>query len=399
MSPRKVGILTSGGLAPCLSSAVASLVEEWDRHDPSVSIIGYRSGYAGLLTGDSVVIDADIRRSIHRAHNLGGSPLGNSRVKLANAADCERRGLVGAGQDPLEVAAAQLVRDGIDVLHPVGGDDTAAVAADLAAHLHAAGHDLRVVALPKTIDNDIIPVKQSMGAATAADYGSRFAQNVIAEHSASPRSIVIHEVMGRDCGWLTAATARNYEAWVRANVGVPGLVDPVSWGLHAVLVPEIAFDVEELAEVLAPAMDRHGNVNLFVAEGAGAENVIADRLVAGAAIALDAFGHRKHDEVNVGDWIADRLGALLGAEKTLVVKSGYFARSAPANAEDRALVAECAAMAVEAAVAGHVGVVGHDEQRNDELGIIVFDRVSGGKVLDVTFPWVQELLAEVVCNR
>lgn len=398
MSPRRVGILTSGGLAPCLSSAVASLVEEWDRHDPSVGIIGYRSGYAGVLTGESVDIDADIRRGIHKAHNIGGSPLGNSRVKLANAADCERRGLVGPGQDPLEVAAAQLIRDGIDVLHPVGGDDTAAAAADLAAYLRAMDHDLRVVALPKTIDNDIIPVKQSMGAATAADYGSRFAQNVIAEHSASPRSVVVHEVMGRNCGWLTAATARNYETWVRGHVEIPGLVDRASWGLHAVLVPEIAFDVVELAGVLAAAMDHHGNVNLFIAEGAGAEQVIAEQIEAGIEVRCDAFGHPKLDAVNVGQWIADRLGGLLDAEKTLVVKSGYFARSAPANDEDRALVAACAAMAVESAIAGHMGVVGHDEQNGDVLGVIGFDRVSGGKTLDVSAPWVQDLLADVAEN-
>jgi pyrophosphate--fructose-6-phosphate 1-phosphotransferase len=398
MSPRKVAILTSGGLAPCLSSAVASLVEEWDRHDPSVEILGYRSGYAGVLTGDSIVIGAEIRRGSHAAHNLGGSPLGNSRVKLSNAADCEKRGLVGPGQNPLAVAAAQLVRDGVDVLHTVGGDDTAAAASELAAHLSDMGHELRVVALPKTIDNDIIPVRQSMGAATAADYGSRFAQNVIAEHSASPRSVVVHEVMGRDCGWLTAATARNYETWVREHVGIPGLVDPASWGLHAVHVPEIEFQIDELAETLSRAMDDHGNVNLFIAEGAGAAQVIAERIAAGEKVRMDAFGHPKLDAVNVGRWIADRLGELLDAEKTLVVKSGYFARSAPANAEDRALVAACASMAVESAIAGRVGVVGEDEERGDVLGLIGFDRVSGGKTLDVTAPWVRDLLAGVAEN-
>jgi len=395
---RRIGILTSGGLAPCLSSAVASLTERWAAMEPSAVLVGYRDGYAGLLRGDSVVFDAVIRAHIDRAHALGGSPLGNSRVKLSNAADCARRGLVAEGADPLEVAAAQLRADGIDVLHPVGGDDTATTAADLAAHLAAEGHDLQVLALPKTIDNDIVPIARSMGSATAAEYGSRFAQNIIAEHSASPRSIVVHEVMGRNCGWLTAATAQRYQTWVRGGVAIPGLVDEVEWSLHAVLLPEIEFTIDELVARLRPVMERVGNVNVFVAEGAGAQAVIDERLAAGVEIARDAFGHPRLDDVNVGEWLADHLGAALGAEKTLVAKSGYFARSAPANAEDRALVAECADEAVRAAIDGRVGLVGHDEEADDRLGVVAFDRVRGGKRLDVTAPWVRALLDDVASS-
>lgn len=395
---RRIGILTSGGLAPCLSSAVASLTEEWGAADPSARILGYRNGYAGVLVGESVEFDQPIRARIHNAHHLGGSPLGNSRVKLSNAADCERRGLVRTGEDPLVVAAARLRADGIDVLHTVGGDDTAAAAADLAAHLRAEGHDLQVLALPKTIDNDIVPVARSMGSATAAEYGSRFARNVIAEHSASPRSIVIHEVMGRSCGWLTAATARDYQAWVHGHVEIPGLVDEAEWGLHAVLLPEIDFTIDELVDRLGPVMARHGNVNLFVAEGAGAHNVIEERRAAGVEIPLDAFGHPKLDKVNVGEWLAGRLGRELGAEKTLVLKSGYFARSAPANDVDRALVAECAAEAVRAAIDGRVGLVGHDEEAGDRLGVIGFERVRGGKRLDTDLPWVRDLLDDVAAT-
>ena len=59
----------------------------------------------------------------------GGSPIGNSRVKLTNVADCVKRGLVKEGEDPLKVAADQLVKDGVDVLHTIGGDDTNTTAA------------------------------------------------------------------------------------------------------------------------------------------------------------------------------------------------------------------------------------------------------------------------------
>ena len=388
-------MLTSGGLAPCLSSSVAALVREWDRHDPGVELVGYRDGYAGLLTGSSIRIDAPMRAGIDRLHELGGSPLGNSRVKLSNREDCERRGLVAAGEDPLDVAVRQLVAAGIDVLHPVGGDDTAAASADLVRRLDEVGHHVTVVALPKTIDNDIVPVTRSLGAATAAEYGALFARNVIAEHSAAPRSMVIHEVMGRNCGWLTAATARRHQQWVRSSVAVPGLVDEREWGIHALLIPEIDFEVDGLIERLGRAMDRWGNVNLFVAEGAGAATIIEDRLAAGIEVPTDAFGHPRLDRVNVGEWVAERIGAALGADKSLVMKSGYFARSAPANAEDRALIDRTVTVALAGALERRSGVAGQDEEAGDELRVIGFERIRGGKRFDVDTPWFIDLQADL----
>src|SRR6185295_19509658 len=117
-------------------------------------------------------------------------------------------------QNPLEVAGDRLTSDGIDVLHTIGGDDTNTTAADLAHFLHGRGQELTVVGLPKTVDNDVVPVRQSLGAATAAEQGAIYARNIVAEHSSNPRMLIVHEVMGRNCGWLTAATAAKYHRWV-----------------------------------------------------------------------------------------------------------------------------------------------------------------------------------------
>src|SRR5690606_38032481 len=137
------------------------------------------------------------------------------------------------------VAAAQLAADGVDVLHTIGGDDTNTAAADLAAFLHEQGSELTVVGLPKTIDNDIVPVAQSLGAQTAAEEASRFAQNVISEHGSNPRMLLVHEVMGRASGWLTAAAANNYMAWHAEQEWLPGIgLDPRRWAVHGVYVPE-----------------------------------------------------------------------------------------------------------------------------------------------------------------
>src|SRR6187402_2663428 len=206
----KVAMLTAGGFAPCLSAAIGGLIERYTEVAPEVEIIAYRYGYEGLLKGDSVTVTPTVRENAAVLQSFGGSPIGSSRVKLTNAADLVKRGLVADGVDPLQAAAERLTMDGVDVLHTIGGDDTNTTAADLAAFLAKNDYGLQVVGLPKTIDNDIIPIKQSLGAWTAADEGARFFWNVVSEHSANPRTLVIHEVMGRNCGWLTAATALSY---------------------------------------------------------------------------------------------------------------------------------------------------------------------------------------------
>ena len=194
----KVALLTAGGFAPCLSSAIGGLIEGYTEHAPEVEIIAYRNGYEGLLTGDFLEVTPAVRARASLLHEYGGSPIGNSRVKLTNAKDLVKRGLVAAGDDPLKVAAERLVADGVDVLHTIGGDDTNTTAADLAAYLATNGYDLTVVGLPKTIDNDVVPIRQSLGADTAAEMGARFAKNVMAEHNAGTRILLIHEVMGRN---------------------------------------------------------------------------------------------------------------------------------------------------------------------------------------------------------
>ena len=177
---KKVAFLTAGGLAPCLSSSIAALIERYTEVAPEVELIAYTSGYKGLLLGESLPITDEIRQNAAVLYKHGGSPIGNSRVKLTNVKDCVKRGLVKEGENPLEVAANQLTKDNVDVLHTIGGDDTNTTAADLAAFLAHNNYELTVVGLPKTIDNDVIPIKQSLGAWTAAEEGAKYFANVVA---------------------------------------------------------------------------------------------------------------------------------------------------------------------------------------------------------------------------
>jgi pyrophosphate--fructose-6-phosphate 1-phosphotransferase len=396
MPVRKVAMLTAGGLAPCLSSAVGGLIERYTEIAPEVEIIGYLDGYAGLLTGRSVTVTPKIRAVAHRLHRFGGSPLGNSRVKLTNVEDCVKRGLIEDGQDPLHVAAEQLARDEVDVLHTIGGDDTNTMAAALADYLHSNDYDLTVVGLPKTIDNDVVPIRQSLGAWTAAEQGAIYARNIVAEHSSNPRMLIVHEVMGRTCGWLTAATAVKYREWLDAQQWVPECgVDRRRWDVHAVYVPEAHHDLDAEAERLRGVMDELGCVNIFLSEGAGVSEIVSQLEAAGEEVPRDPFGHVKLDKVNPGAWFAKQFADKLGAEKVNVQKSGYFSRSAAPNVDDLRLIKSCTDLAVECALRGEGGVIGHDEGNGGRLRAIEFDRIKGGKPFDTTTDWYVDLLAAI----
>jgi len=392
----KVALLTAGGFAPCLSSALAGLIQRYTQVAPHAEIIAYRHGYEGLLKGDSVAITDTVRAHADRLYAFGGSPIGNSRVKLTNIPDLIARGLVPGGVNPLKVAADQLVADGITILHTIGGDDTNTTAADLARYLADHEYNLTVVGVPKTVDNDIVPIRQSLGAWTAAEQGARFAANVIAEHNSAPRELIVHEIMGRNGGYLAAETSRRYRAWLDDQDWLPEIgLSRAAWDVHACYVPEIHIDIPAEAGRLRAIMDEVGNVNVFLSEGAGVDDIVAEMTRSGQSVPRDAFGHVQLDKINPGSWFANQFSTLLGADKVMVQKSGYFARSAPSNPEDLALIRQTCDLAVEAALAGTPGVVGQDEEHGDELRVIEFPRIAGHKPFAATQPWFTQMLAAI----
>jgi pyrophosphate--fructose-6-phosphate 1-phosphotransferase len=142
-------------------------------------------------------------------------------------------------------------------------------------------------------------------------------------------------------------------------------------------------------------MDKHDCVNLFVSEGACVSDIVAQIESRGEEVPRDAFGHVRLDKVNVGAWFAKQFAEMIGAEKTLVQKSGYYSRAAAANAADRKLIQRCAIKAVQCAFAGKGGVVGEDEERGNQLRAIEFERIKGGKPFDIKSKWFVKLLKEI----
>lgn len=395
----KIAFLTAGGLAPCLSSAIAGLTKNYSKHS-DIELLAYRNGYEGLLLGDSFDIPKDA--NYEALFELGGSPIGNSRVKLTNKKDLVKRNLISEDQDPLKVAADRLVADGVSVLHTIGGDDTNTTAADLAAYLQEKNYDLCVVGLPKTIDNDVIPIKQSLGADTAAEQTAIFAKNMTSEYSAAKRSLIVHEVMGRHCGWLTVASAIKYrEILDKMEFPKEFGTSRKNWDLHGVYIPEHPFDIQKEAIRLKKVMDEVGNVNIFIAEGAIAESEFEK---IGGDLPRDAFGHVQLDKVNPGKWFADQLAPLIDAKKVQVQKPGYFSRSACSNEYDKDLILQSCDKACESALELKSGVVGiednydskvPDQKNIGTMQLIDFTRIKGAKAYDSNSAEFQKLLKEI----
>ena len=283
------------------------------------------------------------------------------------------------------------------MLHTIGGDDTNTTAADLAAFLARNDYPLTVVGLPKTIDNDVVPIRQSLGAWTAAEQGARFAQNIIGEHNSGSRMLIVHEVMGRHCGWLTAATAQAYREWLDTQEWLPEIgLSREAWDVHGVYVPEAVLRPGGRG---GPADRGDGPGRLGQPVPLRGRRAGDHRRRAGAAPARrwpatrSATSRSTRSTRASGSPASSPSGS--GRRRCMVQKSGYFSRSAAANARDLELIRSMTDLAVDCALRGESGVIGHDEERGDELRAIEFDRIKGGKPFDIGVDWFAAMLDDI----
>ena len=253
---KNIAFLTSGGIAPCLSSCIVRLMFQYKKKFDNVNFVGYLNGYKGLLTNNKIFLKPPDTNKSDGIYEFGGSLIGNSRVKLTNVNDCINKGYIKKNEIPLKIAAEQLKKDKIDILHTIGGDDTNTTACDLSNFLKKNHYKLTVIGLPKTIDNDVIPINQTLGAITAAEQTAIFFENIVNENTTSSRHLIIHEVMGRNCGWLTAKSAHIYKQRLKNKKFFETVnLRRKAWDIHSVLIPEIEFNIEQESLRLKRIMD------------------------------------------------------------------------------------------------------------------------------------------------
>ena len=178
--------------------------------------------------------------------------------------------------------------------------------------------------------------------------------------------MIVHEVMGRDCGWLTAATAQAYRARLASGMLLPAdRADArAKLDVHAVYIPEVAHRHRAEAARLKAILDKPTTTSTSSSRRAPASRTSSRGWRrAGKPVMRDAFGHVKLDKVQPGSGSQSKFAEKLGAERVLVQKSGYMARAAPANVADRALINACATLAVECGIKALGRRIGEDEDR------------------------------------
>jgi 6-phosphofructokinase 1 len=303
-------MLTGGGDCPGLNAVIRAIVrrgEQLDEHE----FVGFRYGWAGVLEGDRVALT---RASTAGILPRGGTILGTSRT---NPLD----GRVGG----MERVRETFERECLDVLIPIGGEDTLGVA------LRLSEEGLPIVGVPKTIDNDIGGTDITFGFHTAVQIATEAIDRLHTTAESHNRVMVV-EVMGRHAGWIAT------------YAGIAG-------GADAILVPERPFDVKELCDRIRR---RHAAGITFsivvVSEGAtpreGGEMTLVDQH------ATDEFGHVRLGGIGVE--LAHELELATGYETRATIL-GHVQRGGTPTAYDRVLATRFGVSAMDAAIGGHFG--------------------------------------------
>lgn len=328
MEAMRIGILTGGGDVPGLNSCIKAVVGQCDAR--KWTAVGFRRGWAGPLhynhvdptTHDNIVpLDPQSVRTIDRT---GGTVLHTSRtnpgaVREENLPDF-LKGAVNVDDEGRADCTPHVLRTmealGIDALVPIGGDDTLSYA----ARLHREG--VKVVACPKTMDNDVFGTDYCIGFSTAVSRSVEFI-HALRTPTGSHERIAVIELFGR-------------------NSGETALVSGYLADADRVLISEVPFDIERLAEFIVA--DKRDNPSSYavVVVSEGARMIGADVLEYGEA---DDYGHRKLG--GIGDAVGDALGRLTG-EGIIGQSLAYLMRAGPPDALDRLVATSFGTMAVQA---------------------------------------------------
>jgi 6-phosphofructokinase len=325
----KIGILTGGGDVPGLNACIKAVVDR--AADQGHSVLGIMRGWAGLLhcrPDDPASVEEWItpldRGVVRTIDRTGGTMLHTSRTNPARvASDDAPRFLVPSGDEPYDFTPHVLgviEALGIDVLIPIGGDDTLSYAVRL--HEEA----VPVVAIPKTMDNDVYGTDYCIGFSTAVSRSVGFIHSLRTSAGSHERLVVV-ELFGRYSGETSLVAA--YLAWVDRAV-----------------ISEVPFDVERLAGLLME--DKRANPSNYamvtISEGA---QMLGGGLVAGSK--EDAYGHRKLG--GIGALTGEMLREITG-EGIIYQQPAYLMRSGSPDSLDLMVAMNYAVMAADLAAEG-----------------------------------------------
>lgn len=309
----KVGMLTGGGDCPGLNAVIRAVVRKGHFHYQD-EFVGFLEGWRGLMENKSMPLDLS---TVGGILPRGGTILRTSRTNPAKRAD------------GLETCAATLKQHNIEALIAIGGDDTLSVA----QKLHEKG--VKVVGVPKTIDNDLAGTDYTFGFDTAVNVATSAIDRVHTTAEAHNRVMVV-EVMGRDAGWIAMYS------------GIAG-------GADVILIPEAPFDIDKVAETirLRHARGRYFSIVVaaegakFSSESSGGEAVLQN-------LGKDEFGHVRLG--GIGNMLAAEIEKRTGFETRAVVL-GHIQRGGSPSAFDRVLATRYGIGAIDMVHRGDWGMM------------------------------------------
>ncbi len=318
----KIAISTGGGDAPGLNAVIraatlAARRRGWD-------VVGVRDGFNGMLYPEHYGADHDAglvaltEETVRGIAHLGGTILGSTNRGNPTAFPVLRPDGSWVEIDRTAELLSTFAAAGIDALITIGGDGTLSIGQRLAD----AG--LRVVGVPKTIDNDLQETDQTFGFDTAVGFATECIDRLISTAASHSRVFVV-EVMGR------------YAGWIALNAGIAA-------SAHAILIPEIPFSLEPVVEVIRHR-DQQGAHHSIVVVAEGARPVGGTLSVRGKAVGqAERLG-------GIGEQVAAQLEAMTGKEARCVVL-GHLLRGGTPTSLDRLLGLRFGAAAVRALEAG-----------------------------------------------
>jgi 6-phosphofructokinase 1 len=304
----RVGVLTGGGDCPGLNAVIRAVVRKGVT-EYGYEFVGFRDGWKGPLEGLTTDLGiAQVRGILPR----GGTILGSSRTNPIK---------IEGGVDAIK---ANLASQGVDALIAIGGEDTLGVA----TALH--DHGVPVVGVPKTIDNDLSATDYTFGFDTAVNIASEAIDRLHTTAESHHRILVV-EVMGRHAGWIAL------------HAGMSG-------GANGILIPEVPFDLDEVAGWVETRFRSHYSPIIVVSEGA----LPSDGDLITKDQTLDAFGHVRLS--GIGDWLASGLEAKTGKEARASVL-GHIQRGGTPTAFDRVLATRFGLQAIDSVHDKQYGVM------------------------------------------
>jgi 6-phosphofructokinase len=362
----------SGGPTSVINASVAGIVSEALNHVAIEEIYGGLNGVLGILQEDLVDLASESQQQIRALRHTPGAALGTCRYKLKKQQDFER---------VIEVFKAHNIR----FFFYIGGNDSQDTADKIAKLAHEQGYELRVIGVPKTIDNDLTGTDHCPGYGSVVKYLAMTVREIACDNEAMGQGdlVSIVEVMGRSAGWIAAGTALAKRR------------DHPHDAPHLILLPEVPFNQEKVLEDVRRVLKRERYCLIVVAEGL----VDADGNYLAADSATDAFGHAKLG--GAGEALSEIIETGIPTAKVRVARPGLIQRAAAHAASktdvDEAFLAGQAA--VRAAVAGETDkmvtlVRGETEHYTVETGLAPLSEIANG-TKKLPREWINEDLVSM----